>query len=80
MAENAKLGKEIALQGELSALKLKLSMYNNHLGVISDSVNFISRYYTNSAIEEAEVVQAINNLFHGSVRKEQILQSLYKIK
>lgn len=80
LAENSKLGKEIALQGELSALKLKLSIYNNDMGVISDAVNFIRRHYANSAIEQAEVARTINGVFHGSEREKQILKSLYDTK
>ncbi|MEE9683463.1 hypothetical protein V4841_05420 [Lelliottia amnigena] len=80
LAENAKLGEEIALQGELLALKMKLSMYNNNLGVISDAVNFIKLNYNNSVVEQAEVEQTINSLFHGSERGKKILKSLYKIK
>lgn len=80
LAENSRLGKEIALQSELSALKLKLSMYNSEMGVISDSVTFIRRHYTNSAIDQAEVECTINNLFHGSERKKQILKSLHEMK
>ncbi|ELQ6019008.1 hypothetical protein ACN5LI_000757 [Cronobacter turicensis] len=76
LLENSELGKEIALQSELSALKLKLSMYNNKIGVISDSVSFISRYYTNSTPDQVEVKRTINSLFHGSEREKQILKSL----
>lgn len=80
LAENESIGKEIAFQSELKSLELKLSMYNNKIGVISDSLNFISHNYTNSTLDQAEVKRTINDMFHGSERETQILKSLCNIK
>lgn len=77
LAENSRLGKEIALQAELSALKLKLSMYDSEIGVISDAVNFIRNNYTNSNLDQTELERVINDLFHGSNREKEIFKSLH---
>lgn len=75
--ENHELGAEIAFQGELSALKLKLSMFNDKVGVISDTLNFIERYYTDSSLDRDEIERAINGVFDRADRGNQILVSLY---
>ncbi|WP_411704055.1 hypothetical protein [Edaphovirga cremea] len=80
LIENEGLGKEIALQSELSALKLKLSIYNDKLDVISDSVHFIKNHYTNSASDQSEVGRSINGVFHNSERQKDILKYLHEME
>ncbi|NHV08868.1 hypothetical protein G9X43_04915 [Cronobacter turicensis] len=76
LRENEKLGREIALQDELKSLKLKLSMYDDAVGVISDTVHFILRNYNNSSQDKNEVKYIINSVFHGSQREGQIYKAL----
>lgn len=77
LVENSNLGKEIALQSELSALKSKLSMYDNKVGVVSDSVNFIRQHYTADSDDQVEVKRVVNSVLHGSHREEEIFKILY---
>ena len=76
LADNKKLGEEIAFQSELSALKIKLSVYDEEVGVISDSVNFFTKNYTDSDDDQLEIKKTLNKLSSGSVLEEKINKAL----
>ncbi|HGE6883578.1 TPA: hypothetical protein ACGB1E_005124 [Citrobacter amalonaticus] len=78
LIENEKIGKNISLQSELLNLKTKLSIYNNKLAVISDSVYFIKNNYKNNDLDHPEITTSINEIITNHSQKKYMLSVIKK--
>lgn len=76
LEENYKIGKEIALQGELTKLKYILETPSITTGIIATIELFIRNNYTTNSYDKTEVINTINNSSLDPYIKSKIIDDI----